>query len=254
MNTCNTAKQRMDAGEPVFGWSLGLGSPLAAERLAQTGVEFIMIDGQHGSFGSDSTIATLMAIVAGGATPMVRVASNDYTMIGRVLDDGALGVVVPMVHTAADAQRAADACRYPSMGTRSWGWARAAAYGDDYPDAINQEVFLAVQIESTQAVQNAEAILGTDGVDGCWIGPSDLTLSLGYRPGSDDGRKALAEAVDKIHSACEKAGKIAGYACGGPEEARAFADRGFRFLTAGSDVDFMISGAKQGMNVLRKSD
>ena len=111
MNIRNTAKQRMLAGEAAFGWALGLGSPLAAERLATTGIDFIMIDGQHGSFGSDSVITTLMAIAAGGATPMARVASNDYTKIGRLLDEGALGIVVPMVHTADDAKRAADACR-----------------------------------------------------------------------------------------------------------------------------------------------
>jgi len=210
-----------------------------------------MIDGQHGSFGSDSTITTLMAIAAGGATPMARVAANDYTRIGRLLDEGALGIVVPMVHTAEDAKRATDACRYPAVGTRSWGWARAGSYGDDYPHAVNEEIFVGVQIESAQAVQNAAAILGTEGVDGCWIGPSDLTLSLGYRPGSEDGTKALNEAVDKVEAAANETGKILGFACSGPEQARLFADRGFRFLTAGSDVGFMLAGAKQALAVLR---
>jgi len=251
MNIRNMAKQRMLNGEPAFGWSLGLGSPLAAERLAQTGVDFILIDTQHGSFGPDSTITTLMAISAGGATPMARVSSNDYTRIGRLLDEGALGIVAPMVHTADDARRAADACRYPDAGTRSWGWARAAAYGDDYPHAINPEIFLAVQIESALAVKNAEAILGTDGVDGCWIGPADLTLSLGYRPGSEDGNEALGEAVEKIQIACKATGKIAGYAGSSPEQARSLADRGFQFLTAGSDVGFMMAGAKHGISVLK---
>ena len=251
MNISNTAKQRMLVGEAAFGWALGLGSPLAAERLAGSGVDFIMIDGQHGSFGSDSTITTLMAIAAGGATPMARVASNDYTKIGRLLDEGALGIVVPMVHTADDAKRAADACRYPATGTRSWGWARAAAYGDDYPEVVNDEIFVAVQIESAQSVQNAAAILGTEGVDGCWIGPSDLTLSLGFRPGSEDGTKALNEAVDKIEAAAQQTGKALGFACSGPEQAKSLAERGFRFLTAGSDVGFMMAGAKQALAVLR---
>jgi 4-hydroxy-2-oxoheptanedioate aldolase len=241
----------MLAGEAAFGWSLGLGSPLAAERLAQTGVDFIMVDGQHGSFGSESTITTFMAIAAGGSIPMARVASNDYTRIGRLLDEGALGIIVPMVHTAEDAKRAADACRYPPTGTRSWGWARAASYGDDYPYTVNDEVFVAVQIESAEAVANAEAILGTNGVDGCWIGPSDLTLSLGFAPGSDDGNLALAAAVDKIEAAATRTGKIIGYACSGPDQARSLADRGFRFLTAGSDIGFMLDGARRGLKVLK---
>jgi 4-hydroxy-2-oxoheptanedioate aldolase len=254
MNARNTAKERMLGGEAAFGWALGLGSPIAAERLAGTGIDFIMIDSQHGSFGPDSITATLMAITAGGSVPMARVARNDYTLIGRLLDEGALGIVVPMVHTADDAKAAADACRYPPTGTRSWGWARAAAYGDDYPFAVNDEVFVAVQIESAQAVENAEAILGTEGVDGCWIGPADLTLSLGYRPGSEDGNRALAEAVDRIEAACQATDKIAGYACGSAEQAKRLADRGFRFLTAGSDAGFLGSGARQALITLGRGE
>ncbi|MGE3798030.1 MAG: HpcH/HpaI aldolase/citrate lyase family protein [Thermomicrobiales bacterium] len=251
MNTSNTALQKMLSGEAAFGWALGLGSALAAERMAQTGIDFIMIDGQHGSWGGDSTIAAFMAIKAGGATPMARVASNDYTRIGKLLDEGALGIIVPMVHTADDAKRAADACRFPPTGTRSWGWGRAGAYGDDYPHAVNTEIFVAVQIESAEAVKNAHAILGTDGVDGCWIGPSDLQLSLGYRPWSDDGVKALDEAVAKIEEAGKATGKILGFATNGPDHARSLAERGFRFLTAGSDIGFMLGGASAGLKILK---
>lgn len=251
MNIANSAKQRMLNGEAAFGWSLGLGSALAGERLAQTGVDFIMIDGQHGSWGPDSIAHTLMAIAAGGATPMARVASNDYTRIGKILDDGALGIIVPMVHTGDDAKRAADACRFPPVGQRSWGWARAGAYGDDYPFTVNDEIFLAVQIESADAVKNAEAILGTDGVDGCWIGPSDLQLSLGHVPWSDGGKKALDEAVIQIEAAAQATGKILGFATNGPDHARSLAERGYRFLTAGSDIGFMLAGAAAGIKVLR---
>lgn len=252
MHVRNTAKEIMLRGEPAFGWGLGFGSPLVAERMAQTGVDFLLVDTQHGSFGNDSMLPLVfMAINAGGCVPMARVARNDYTLIGRLLDEGALGIVVPMVHTADDAKAAADACRYPTNGARSWGWARAAAYGDDYPHAVDNEIFLAVQIESAQAVENAEAILATPGVDGCWIGPSDLTLSLGYRPGSEDGKKALREATDRVLEACRKTGKIPGYAGASPAEGRELAERGFRFITAGSDIGFMISGARQGIKVLR---
>ena len=112
MNIRNTAKARMLAGGSIR-LSPWAGLAAGCERLAQTGIDFIMIDNQHGSWGSDSIITTLMAIGARGATPMARVASNDYTRIGRLLDEGALGIIVPMVHTADDAKRAADACRYP---------------------------------------------------------------------------------------------------------------------------------------------
>jgi 4-hydroxy-2-oxoheptanedioate aldolase len=184
----NSAKAKMAAGQPAFGYALELGSPIAAELMATTGVDFIMIDTQHGSFGPDSTISALMAITAGGAaTPMARVAFNDYTRIGRLLDEGALGIVVPMVHTAEAARAAADACRFPPLGTRSWGWGRAGRSGDDYGDAVNAQIFVAVQIESAEAAANAEAILATPGVDGCWIGPGDLALSLGLHPRDAQG-------------------------------------------------------------------
>lgn len=251
MNIRNTAKAKMLAGEPVYGWALGLGSALVAERMAATGIDFVMIDGQHGSWGTDAMIPAFMAIAAGGATPMARVPSNDYTRIGKLLDEGALGIIVPMVHTADDAKRAADACRFPPVGTRSWGWGRVGVYGNDYPQSINDEVFLAVQIESAAAVRNAEAILGTSGVDGCWIGPSDLQLSLGQVPWSESGVAALNEALIQIEAAAKNTGKILGFATNGPQHSVELAARGYQFLTAGSDIGFMLDGAAQGLKVLR---
>jgi 4-hydroxy-2-oxoheptanedioate aldolase len=243
----NGAKAKMLAGQPAFGYALALGSPLVAEAMAGTGIDFIMIDGQHGSYGPDSTIDAFLAMSGTPAAPMARVARNDFTMIGRLLDEGALGIVIPLVNTAEDAKAAADACRFPPIGTRSWGYGRAARYGDDYTDWIDDQVFVAVQIETIQAVENAEAILATPGVDGCWIGPSDLALSMGIHPRdrgkSDEHRKA----VDRILQACRNTGKIPGYAGGSPEEALELASRGFQFLTSGSDIGFMLGGAREGV-------
>jgi 4-hydroxy-2-oxoheptanedioate aldolase len=247
----NTAKQKMLRGEPAFGWSLGSGSPVVAEVLAHSGIDFVMIDNQHGSWGPDSTIAALMAINAGSATPMARVARNDYTMIGRLLDEGMLGIVVPMVHTREDAQAAADAVRFPPHGQRSWGWGRAARYGPDYGEAVDEQIFLAVQIESAQAVENAEAILSVPGVDGCWMGPSDLSFSLGLHPRVAQTDERVLRAVDRVLEACNNTGKIAGFASFSTEDARQRADRGFRFLTAGGDVGFLLSGARNALQILR---
>lgn len=246
----NTATAKMLAGMPAFGYSLGMGAPLAAEALANCGIDFILLDGRHGSFGPDSTIACFMAMAAGSAIPMARTARNDYTMIGRLLDEGAMGIVIPMVHTVEDAQAAADACRLPPMGTRSWGWGRAARFGDDYSERINDEVFVAVQLESIRAVQNAEAIMSVPGVDGCWAGPSDLALSLGVHPrdmGKDDRH---ARALEQVVQACRNTGKIPGLACFGPDDAVRRAEQGFQFLTAGGDSDFMLAGALAGLRTL----
>lgn len=247
----NTALERMRRGEAAFGYCLGLGSPLVAEALGHSGIDFVMVDTQHGSFGPESTIASFMALAATPTTPIARVARNDYTLIGRLLDEGALGIVVPMVHTPEDAKAAADACRLPPVGTRSWGWGRAATYGPDYPARINDELFVAVQIESIQAVENAEAIMATPGVDGCWIGPADLGLSMGVHPLDPDWQERIAPAVEKVLTACRNTGKIPGYAAFSPEEAQQRAAQGFQFVTAGTDLGFMMEGALAGVKLLR---
>ncbi len=255
----NMAKRKMRAGEAVFGYSLGLGSALVAEALSGSGIDFLMIDTQHGSFGPDSATAALMATIAGGAgqpggtmgaTPMVRVAFNEYTRIGRLLDDGALGVVVPMVNDADDARLAAAACRLPPTGDRSFGWGRAVTYGDDYADRIDEEMFVAVQIESARAVENAEAIMGTPGIDGCWIGPSDLALSMGVRPRDGGTHDGVQRAIERVLEACRNTGTIPGYAAFTPTDAAARARQGFRFLTAGSDRGFLMEGARAGVATL----
>jgi 4-hydroxy-2-oxoheptanedioate aldolase len=250
MPKVNTAKRKMLAGEPAYGYALGMASPMAAEALCDTGIDWILLDTQHGSFGPDSTIMTLKAMAAGSAIPMARVARNDYTMIGRMLDEGALGIVVPMVHTPELAKQAADACRFPPVGTRSYGWGRAARYGADYVDWINDELFLAIQLEDIHAVENAEAILSVPGVDGVWAGPSDLALSMGLDPRrmADDDRHNRA--LEQIVRACRNTGKIPGLACASPEEAKMRAAQGFQFVTAGSDAGFMMSGAMAGIKTL----
>lgn len=250
MRKVNTAKQKMLAGQPAYGYALGMASPLAAEALAQTGIDWMLLDNQHGSFGPDSTIMTLMAMASGSATPMARVARNDYTMIGRMLDEGALGIIVPMVHTPELAKQAADACRLPPHGSRSFGWGRAGRYGDDYARWIDEEVFLAIQLEDINAVENAEAILSVPGVDGVWAGPADLALSLGIKPWEAATDDRHARALEKVVQACRNTGKIPGLACGGPAEAKMRAGQGFQFLTAGGDMGFMMAGAAAGIKTL----
>ncbi|MGH2533427.1 MAG: HpcH/HpaI aldolase family protein [Thermomicrobiales bacterium] len=251
MGITNTTKQKMLRGAPAFGYALGLGSPLAAERMARTGIDFLLLDNQHGSFGPDSTIASLIAMSGGAATPLARVARNDYTMIGRLLDEGMLGIIVPMVHTAEDAKAAADACRFPPVGTRSWGWGRAATYGDDYAETIDDQILVMVQIESAEAVANAEAILSTPGVDGCWIGPSDLSLSMGVHPRDREQDERVIAAVESVLQACANTSTIPGYAGSSLVQAKELAARGFRFITCGSDLGFMLGGATAGVKELR---
>jgi 4-hydroxy-2-oxoheptanedioate aldolase len=246
----NTAKQKLLAGQPAYGYSLGLGSPLVAELLARSGIDFLLLETQHGSWGHDGAIAALMGMAGGSAVPMARVAKNDYFLIGKLLDQGLLGIVVPMVDTPEQAKAVADACRLPPKGIRSWGVGRARIYGDDYGDWIDDQLFVAVQLESATAVENAEAIMATPGIDGCWAGPADLALSMGIHPRdmADDPRHNAA--LERIVAACRNTGTVPGLACNTPEDARRRAGQGFRYLTAGSDAGFLLGGARAGLKTL----
>jgi 4-hydroxy-2-oxoheptanedioate aldolase len=199
----------------------------------------------------DATIAALIAMSAGAAIPMARVARNDYTLIGRLLDEGMLGIIIPMVHTMEDARSAALACRFPPKGDRSWGWGRARVYGSDYAEWIDEQLFVAVQIESKEAVENAEAIMATDGIDGCWLGPSDLALSLGFSPGDMDVREEHGRALEKVVQACRDTGKIPGIAGRSIQDALHRTKQGFQFITASGDAGFLIGGAAAGVKQLR---
>ena len=246
----NTAKQKMLEGKPAFGYALHLGSPVAAELMARTGIDFLLVETQHGAWGHDSAFAAFMGITGGSAVPMTRVAKNEYFLVGKMLDQGCMGIIVPMVDTAADAKLAADACRLPPRGNRSWGMGRARAYGDDYFDWADDQVYLAVQIESATAVENAEAIMATPGVDGCWIGPNDLGLSMGIHPRDIPTSDEHAHALEKVVQACNNTGKIAGLSCSSPEEAAQRAKQGYRFLTAGADIPLLLGAARAGMKVM----
>jgi 4-hydroxy-2-oxoheptanedioate aldolase len=247
----NTAKAKMLAGGSAYGYALGLGSVRAAEMLAHTAIDWILLDTQHGSFGQDQINLALAVMRRSPAIPMARVARNDYTLIGRLLDEGAMGIVVPMVDTVDDARRAAEACRHLPRGRRSFGWGGAGLYGDDYPDWINDEIFVAVQIESITAVENCEEIMAVEGIDGCWAGPADLALSIGVHPRDAGGSAQHAEALQEIVRACKAVGKIPGIAAGSPAEAVARAEQGFQFITAGGDGGFMMAGANAGLETLR---
>jgi len=141
-----------------------------------------------------------------------------------------------MVDTVAEAQAVAAACRYPPVGERSFGWGRAATYGADYADWINDQLFVAVQIESVEAVAQAEAILAVPGIDGCMMGPADLALSMGFHPREAAQHDEHARALERVVQACRDTGKIPGIDIGGPELAMARVRQGFRFVVMGSDA------------------
>ena len=250
----NTAKARMLAGQPALGAVAALGSPLAAELLARAGFDFVVLDCQHGNWDEDSALAGFRAVSLGGAIPMARVRQNDFYAIGRLLDRGALGVIVPLVNSAEEARAAAQAARYPPRGGRSWGPFLASHLGPGYGDWADDEIFLAVQIESAQAVEQAEAIMAVDGVDGCWVGPKDLARSMGVDVSSPAGRQAHTAAILQVLAACRNTHKIAGIDASSEANARRWLDPGFQFVTVNRDARLLSDGGQAVLKELGRAD
>jgi 4-hydroxy-2-oxoheptanedioate aldolase len=245
----NTAKQRLLAGQPVLGIVLDMGSPTIAGIAARCGFDFVLVDYQHGDWDDASALAAFRAISLGAAVPVARVRQNDFYTIGRALDRGALGIVVPMVNSADEARAAAFAMRYPPHGGRSFADSLAVHFGPDYDTWANREVFLAVQIETAQAAARAEEILAVDGVDGCWIGPMDLARSLGVAPGSQTHENAIQATLE----ACHKTGKFPGIYTPNAATAGRRVKDGFRFVTAADDGGLIETGAKEVLRQLTAS-
>ena len=246
----NVVKQRLLSGQPALGTVLGLGSPTAAAILARAGFDFVLLDCQHGEWNDATALAAFRGISLEGVTPMARVRQNDFYTIGRILDRGALGIVVPMVNSAAEAQAAAFAMRYPPAGGRSYAGCLAVHYGADYDTWINHEAFLAVQIETAQGAQSAEDILAVEGVDGCWIGPNDLARSLGLDLKTPAGVQAHTEAILHILEACRRTNKIPGIYSIDPADARRWLEHGFLFVTVSGDGGFLAGGGASALREL----
>lgn len=238
----NRAKQRMEADQPALGAVLGLGSPLVAGALAQQSFDFLLLDAQHGPWHLDSAWEAFRLIFEHGGVPMARVTQNDPYAIGAMLDRGALGVVVPMVETQAQARAAAAAARYGPRGKRSIGGRSMRRWLEISENELDREIFVAVQIESARGIEHAEAILSVDGIDGCWVGPSDLALSLGLNLNEENDRRTHEQAIHAVLAACQCTGKTPGIATAGP--GNRWLEAGFRFVTVGSDAGCLGTGAQ----------
>ena len=195
----NPLKATWAEGLTVFGLWMTVPGSFGAEILAGTGVDYVCVDQQHGIIDYDSMVPMLQAIRAGGAAPITRVLSKDPFLIMKALDAGAWGVIVPMIDDAEAAADAVAACRYPPRGIRSWGPTRASlALGSRDPEDLAGEVLCLVMIETRKGLENVEEISATPGLDGIYIGPSDLALSLGLSPTLDVTEDAHIQAVNRI--------------------------------------------------------
>lgn len=203
----NALKAKWRAGEPTFGAWLAIPSPLVAEATAHAGFDYVCIDMQHGAADYQVAVAMLAAMRGADTTPIVRVPWNEFGIIGRMLDAGALGIVVPMVNSVEEARAATAACRYAPDGARSYGPVRASlVHGAEYYSAANSEIACIPMIETRQAVEGIDAILDVPGIDAVYVGPADLSITYGLPPAVDNPGTVFDDALATIVAACRSRG------------------------------------------------
>jgi len=240
----NTVKQKWREGKVAVGGWLQVGSSYSAEIMAHQGFDWLCIDTQHGGIDYAAAFPMLQAISTTETMPFVRVPWSEPSIIMKYLDAGAYGIIVPMVSTREDAQAAVRACRYPPLGIRSYGPNRVTLYaGSDYATRANDEVMLAVMIETAEALENLDEILSVPGVDAAYIGPSDLNQALGRGPRDDVFDDIHWDTCRRIREACERHGVIAGIHTWGARYANRYIRDGFKMVLLTTDGAGIASGA-----------
>ncbi|MHB1007332.1 MAG: HpcH/HpaI aldolase family protein [Chloroflexota bacterium] len=248
----NTAKHLLKEGKPAIGTWMNFASVGAAEALAHTGWDWIVIDTEHGAIDHETMTSMFMAIGTTNTIPMCRVAWNDPMLIKRALDAGSYGVVIPMVNSPEEAKAAVEACKYPPEGIRSAGGGRWRYWaGNDYMEHANEEILVVVQIEHIDAVRRVRDILSVPGVDACFIGPNDLAWSMGLQFATGDARKTHEEAIQEVLQGAKDVGVPAGIHARGQEEVVKRIEQGFQYIACLNEAHFMFNGASEAVKYIR---
>ena len=247
----NPLKARLTNGERVIGTFVGLGHPDVTEWLSRLGFDWLLLDAEHAPLGFETLQRMMQSMNGTGCVPLVRPQWNDFVIIKRVLDLGACGVLIPWVNSREEAENAVKYCLYPqSGGLRGTGPRKASDYGfnREYFDIIDEELLIAVQIETEEALKNLEDIFSVDRIDVAYIGPYDLSMSLGVFRQFDHPKflKALETVLDKA----EAAGVTPGIYCS-IDDINHYIEKGFRFNSLASDVDLLLHGAISAMRRIR---
>jgi 2-dehydro-3-deoxyglucarate aldolase/4-hydroxy-2-oxoheptanedioate aldolase len=243
-------KERL-AHEPVLGTILSLPSPEIAEAMALAGFDWLFIDMEHGAFEVQAC-QQMMQAVGDKAECLVRVPELTDAAIKKVLDAGAGGIIVPKVNTVDEASSAVAWSKYPPEGKRGVGATRATGYGihfTDYVSRANNDLLVVIQIEHIEGVHNIEQLLEVEGIDVIFIGPYDLSASMGLM-GQVDHPDVL-NAIGKVEKACREKGMVMGYFGMTAESVLPYKEKGYRLITCGTDTGFLVNGAKAVLDSLR---
>lgn len=245
----NTVKEKWTRGEVTHGAWLSIPSSFSAEVMAHQGFDWVCIDMQHGVVDYQVAVTMLQAIGTTETIPFVRVPWNEPGIIGKMLDAGAMGVIIPMVNSVEEARAAVAACRYFPDGARSYGPTRAAYYaGNDYFAGANREIACIPMIETRQAVERLDDILSAPGIDAVYVGPADLSITLGLQPRMDN-EGPFEEARLRIAERCAKYGVTAGIHANASLAAKHEA-AGYRMITVSGDVVAIAAGAAADLKLV----
>ncbi len=241
-------------GAVVNGW-LGIPNTFSAEMMANTPYDSITVDTQHGMVDFADAVQMFGAVSVYAPTPLARVPWNDPGAIMKLLDAGAYGIICPMINTAEECERFVGACRYAPRGYRSFGPPRGMLYGGaDYAQHANDTILTFAMIETREALDNLDGIMRVEELDGIYIGPADLAISLGNPPSGIPEAGNVIAAIDTILAAAERHDVIAGIHCGSGQMARQMFDKGFQLCTLMNDSRLMSSGAQAAIKAARGQD
>ena len=250
----NKLKEIWAKGDAVVNGWLSIPSGFSAEVMSHQGFDSLTIDMQHGVVDYQVAVTMLQGISTTGVVPLARVPWNDPARLMKILDAGAYGVICPMINTREEAEALVRACKYAPRGYRSWGPVRASIYaGADYGDHANEDIVVMPMIETAQAVGNIDDILSVKGVDAVYVGPSDLSLTLGCKPRLDQTDPPVVEAQLKIVAACKRHGVAAGIHNGTAAYALKMIEAGYQFVTLASDSRHMAMKAAEEVGAVRKT-
>ena len=243
----NAVKRALKEGKPSVGTWLSLGSIVAARFMARTGLDWLNVDIEHSLVDMETACHIFATVADAGCTALARVPGNRHDHIKRVLDNGAMGIVVPMVNCRQKAEDAVAAALYPPQGNRSVGGSvHALNFGtnaNDYYAHANEEILIVLQCEHIKSVENADAIFSVPGIDCIFVGPNDLAASMRSKDGKGPSGQATKEAMDHILATCKKHNVAPGVHCGSAEEANLRIAEGWQFIAVGSELKMMLSGA-----------
>lgn len=256
MNKTDSLKLKLRNGELTIGSWITLGHPSIAEIMAKAGFDWLTVDMEHSAITMHEAQQLIQVIDLSGCIPLVRVGANDANLIKRVMDAGAHGVIVPMVNTREDAEQAVGAVKYPPQGFRGVGLARAQSYGtnfDGYRKWNETESIVIVQIEHIKAVENLEAILSVEGVDAFFVGPYDISSSLGVA-GQFDHPKMIS-VLSEILDTAGRLKVIAGYHVVPPDTNQVIekVKQGYRFLAYSTDFLFLGDSCRTGIETIHRT-